>query len=87
MLCHGAAAVKPKAYQALLLIEFGFFDSSNQQKTSTFLTMSRKAEKVLGRNDRAFRLIGLRFVVLQLPFCMVSRAGVNRLSNLALTHF
>jgi hypothetical protein len=33
--------------------------------------MSRKAEKVLGRNDRAFRLIGLRFVVLQLPFCLV----------------
>lgn len=67
-----AAAAKPKAYQTLLLMEFGFFDSSRSAKDAHVPYNEPESGKVLGRNltDGAFRLIGLSLVV-QLPFCLV----------------
>jgi hypothetical protein len=72
VIANRAAAVKPKAYQAVLLMESGFLKAPNQLKLRTFLTTSQIAE-CADRNltDSAFRLIGLSFVVLQLPFCLV----------------
>jgi hypothetical protein len=68
-----AAAAKPKAYQTLLLMEFGFFDSSRSAKDAHVPNNEPESGKVLSRNltDGAFRLIGLSLVVLQLPFCLV----------------
>jgi hypothetical protein len=80
-----AAAVKPKAYQTLLLIEFGFFDSSRSAKDAHVPYNEPESGKVLGHNltDRAFRLIGLNLVV-QILFCLVPELVVT---SLRLTRF
>jgi hypothetical protein len=85
VIANRAAAVKPKAYQAVLLMESGFLKAPNQRKPRTFLTTSQIAE-CADRNltDSAFRLIGLSFVVLQLPLCLVPELVP---SSLRLTRF
>jgi hypothetical protein len=52
---------------------FGFFDSSESAKDAHVPKNEPESGKVLGRKstDRAFRLIGLSFVALQHPLCLI----------------
>jgi hypothetical protein len=67
-------------------MESGFLDSSQSAKDAHVPNNEPESGKVLGRNftDRAFRLIGLNLIVLQLPFRLVPELV---LSSLQLTRF
>jgi hypothetical protein len=74
-----AAAVKPKADQKLLLMEFGFLDRSGSARDAHVPNNEPESEKVPGHNlpDGAFRLVGLSLIVLQLPVLSRTRTGAR----------